>query len=202
MNLRETYNLIADDWHTDHKESNWWVEGTDAFIQLLPKGCHVLDVGCAGGVKTKYLSSKGFTLTGIDLSDNFIEIARRHVPQAHLEVMDMRDLAKLPGQFEGIFAQASLLHIPKKEIVDVLNTLISKLKPGGLLYIAVKGIRPDRVEEETREENDYGYPYKRFFSYFNMTELKKYLLDAQLEIVYENSKIVGKTEWLQVVGRK
>lgn len=75
MNLKETYNKIADDWFKDHKVDDWWVEGTDQFISLLKPGASVLDVGCGAGLKSKYLSEKGLQVVGIDFSDKFIERA-------------------------------------------------------------------------------------------------------------------------------
>jgi trans-aconitate methyltransferase len=202
MNLRETYNRIAGDWHKDHKISDWWVEGTNKFVSFLPKSANVLDVGCGPGDKSKFLSQKGLRIIGIDFSENLIDISRKNAPDAHFIVMDMKDVGQITHLFDGIFAQASLLHIPKNEIQEVLGTLISKLTPGGYLYVAVKGMRDNGVEEETLEENDYGYPYKRFFSYFSMDELVKYFSDLHLEIVYKDSKLVGRTNWLQIVGKK
>lgn len=88
--------------------------------------------------------------------------------------MDMYDVDKLEGKFDGIFAQASLLHVPRKDISLILSKLVLKLNDGGVLYVAVKGTNINGVEEEIKEENDYGYTYKRFFSYHSMNELKDY----------------------------
>jgi len=65
----------------DHKNDIWWLEGTGSFCSLLKKGDKVLDVGCGSGLKSKYLYSKGFDVTGIDLSDKLIDIARRESPR-------------------------------------------------------------------------------------------------------------------------
>jgi SAM-dependent methyltransferase len=202
MNLKDTYNKIAVDWFKDHKNDDWWVEGTNFFISLLKKGGRVLDVGCGAGVKSKYLLGKGLEVTGIDFSEKFIEIAAREVPEAKFLVLDMKDVNNLGIKFDGIFAQASLLHIAKKDVVDVLFKFVERLDPDGYLYIAVKGLREGGKEEETVEENDYGYEYERFFSFYTMDELRKYLSDLGLNVVYENSKIVGRTNWLQIVAKK
>jgi cyclopropane fatty-acyl-phospholipid synthase-like methyltransferase len=202
MNLKGTYNKIAVDWFKDHKNDDWWVEGTNFFISLLKKGGRVLDVGCGAGVKSKYLLSKSLEVIGIDFSEKFIEIAAKEVPEAKFLLLDMKDINMLGIKFDGIFAQASLLHIAKKDVVDVLFKFVESLAPDGCLYIAVKGLREGGKEEETIEENDYGYKYERFFSFYTMDELKKYLSDLGLNVVYENSKIVGRTNWLQIVAKK
>ena len=203
MGLKETYNRIAADWHRDHTADDWWVEGTDVFVQKLATGARVLDVGCGSGVKSKYLATHGLKVLGIDISDGLLDIARREVPEAEFRELSMMDLSSLEETFDGVFAQASLLHIPKKNAGAVVKQMAGRLAPGGLLYIAVKEIRADKPEESVEKESDYGYEYERFFSYFSMDELKRYLADAGLEVVWEmrNPNPSGKTVWLQIIGK-
>ena len=78
-NLKNTYNKIAEEWVKDHDKDTWWQEGTDAFLSLLPKGSTVLDVGCGGGIKTKYIADKGFKAAGIDFSEEMIKVAKREL---------------------------------------------------------------------------------------------------------------------------
>lgn len=200
--LKDTYNRIAEDWHKDHQQDDWWVEGTDTFISLLPAGAVVLDVGCGGGVKSRYLAQRGLRVTGIDFSDKLIDIAKRELPDIDFKVMPMQDVPSLPQEFDGIFAQASLLHIPRDEIQSVLSGLVSKLKALGYLYVAVKGPKEGRPLEETQTEDDYGYEYSRFFSYHSLEELRAYFDELGLETVYTNVARTGNTDWVQVIGRK
>ena len=202
MNLKDTYNKIAEDWYKDHHADDWWIDGTDKFISFIKQGSTVLDAGCGAGVKSKYLSQKGLKVFGLDFSEKLIEIARRKNPSIEFKVMDMKDAKDLSDDFDGIFMQASLLHIPKRDAPQVLAGLVSKLKHPGYLYVAVKGIIHGEAEESTLKEDDYGYPYERFFSYFSMDELRGYFKDLGLEIVYENQKRVGHTDWLQIIGKQ
>lgn len=202
MNLKDTYNRIAEDWFKDHHADNWWVEGTDKFVSFLEPSSLVLDVGCGAGVKSKYLLEKGLRVVGVDFSEKMIEIAKREVLSATFRVADIKDLHNVPKMFDGIFAQAVLLHIPKAEVAAVIQGLKDKLNPGGYLYIAVKEKWPNGKEEEALAEEDYGYVYERFFSYFTLPELKKYLADTRMNIVYENVSTAGKTNWIQVISQK
>lgn len=203
MNLKETYNRIAEDWHRDHTGDNWWVEGTDSFIQKLPHGARVLDVGCGSGTKSKYLADQELKVIGIDISDGLLNIARHEEPRAEFRELSMADLDSMPETFDGVFAQASLLHIPKKEAGEVVKKMANRLVPGGFLYIAVKESREDKPDERVEREDDYGYEYERFFSYFTMEELECYLTEAGLEIVSKsrNPNPSGKTVWLQIIGK-
>ena len=202
MDLKDTYNRIAKDWHKGHMIDTWWKEATDRFASLVANGGRILDVGCGGGFKSNYLSEKGFDVVGIDFAENLVAIAKREVPKARFFVMDMRELSSLPGTFDGIFAQASLLHIPKKEISGTLSTLVSKLNNQGYLYVGVKGVKPGNPDEEVRKDDDYGYEFERFFSYFTPLQLRAHFEALGLAVVYENAAISGKTEWLQIIGQK
>lgn len=202
MDIKETYDFIAEDWHKDHQSDDWWQEGTDEFAKLLPTGGAVLDVGCGSGVKSQYLLDKGLRVTGTDISEGMIVIAKREVPEAEFFVSDMRDLDTHAEKYDGILAQASLLHIPKNEAGEVVKKLASLLNPGGVLYIAVKSKREGGVDEEVKEENDYGYSYKRFFSYFTVSEIEGYMKDAGLNIITSASNPSGNTDWIQVIGQK
>jgi SAM-dependent methyltransferase len=202
MDLKTTYNTIAEDWVKDHDKDTWWQEGTEYFLSLLPKESTVLDVGCGGGIKTRYISDKGYDATGIDFSDKMIEIAKRENPGVEFGVVDMYDVDTIAKTFDGIFVQAALLHIPKAQVMEVLTKMKDKLNPNGLLYIAVKGIREDGVEEGIKTENDYGYDYQRFFSYFTLEELKGYLNTLDLEIVWEGNRGSNATNWIQIIGKK
>ena len=199
---RETYDQIGADWHRDHQHDDWWVEGTDAFIDALPSGALVLDAGCGSGVKSRYLAKHGLKIIGIDFSETLIGIAKREVHGAEFRVMNMRDAPLLAERFDGVFAQASLLHIPRTDMQLVVQGLASRLKPEGYFYVAVKGARPGDPLEEVKEENDYGYYYRRFFSYFAPQEVESYLVQAGLAVVYRDVRATGNTEWIQVIGRK
>lgn len=202
MDLKETYNRIAEDWVKDHSQDDWWVAGTDTFIAALPLGSLVLDMGCGGGVKSQYLKEHGLQVIGADFSENMIALAQKRVPGVAFRVVDMREVHTLPEIFDGIFAQASLLHIPRVEAARVVSGFAQKVRPGGLVYLAVKGKREDGAEEAVVKENDYGYAYERFFSYFTLEEIRSYLTDSGLTVMYESVSPVGRTKWIQVIGQK
>ena len=82
---------------------------------------NVLDVGCGGGTKSKYLISRGLKVVGIDISENMINIAKTEVPEGKFIVMDLTEVGDLEDMFDGIFMQAVLLHIPKKDVPNILK---------------------------------------------------------------------------------
>jgi len=200
-NLKNTYNKISKDWNKDHSGDDWWIEGADRFLSLLEKNSFVLDLGCAGGYKTNYIKNAGFKVEGVDFSEKMIEDAKNLFPEIDFNVLDVYDIDNLNKKFDGIFSQAVLLHIPKKDIFEILKKVKSKLNPGGLLYIAVKEKRDSNVEEEIKKENDYGYEYERFFSYYTLDELKNYFKQLDLGIVYQNIVGTGRSNWINIIGK-
>lgn len=202
MNLKSTYNKIAKDWMKDHHGDTWWIEGTDKYLSFLTPSAYILDVGCGAGEKSKYLVKKGFNVTGIDFSDEMIKLAKEQVPAGKFFVKDIKQALEFENLFDGVFAQAVLLHIPKNEVVGVLKNIAEPLKSDGYFYVAVKEIRLGNKDEEIVKENDYGYEYERFFSYFSLDELKDYIKQVGLQVVYENITSSGKTNWIQIVAKK
>lgn len=201
MDLKETYNRIAEDWHKDHQKDDWWTGGTDAFAVFLHPGNLVLDVGCGSGIKSDYLIKKGLQVVGIDFSEKMIEIAQREVPAGEFYALDLRTIGTLGRAFDGIFMQASLLHIPRNEAEGVLRLMAAQLKSGGYLYVAVKDKEPGRQDEAIEKEADYGYSYERFFSYFTLDEIREYMRSIGCAVRYE-AVATAPSCWIQVIGQK
>ncbi len=202
--LQKTYDRIAEDWHKDHLPDDWWVEGTNRFLSYLPEGGSILDVGCGSGMKSKYFLDRGYEVMGVDISQGLLAIARREAPGGEYRLLPMEELHTLPNLFDGVFAQASLLHIPKQEAAAIVKMMADRLKPGGFLYVAVKEARPGHAPEEVLRENDYGYEYERFFSYYTVAELESYVRAAGLSVATSvpNPHPTAKTVWLQIIAKK
>ncbi len=200
-NLRNTYNEIAQDYFDDHKNDDWDNDFVELFSKKLIARAKVLDLGCGPGVETKKLSENGFELYGFDLSDKLLKIASRQVPLAHFIQGNM--LEKFPFEdqyFDGVFAKASLLHVPKDKITKVFDEIIRVLKKGGVFHLAVK---KGNAEKEILE-NDYGYEYKRFFSYWEPDELEHLFCEYGLTLLEDGSwtNPGKKTLWLKYLLSK
>ena len=83
-----------------------------------------------------------------------------------------------------------------------MNNLIGTLKSHGYFYIAVKGIKKGLPEEQIIKENDYGYEYERFFSFYIPEEMSGYLKDLGMEIVFSDVSSTGHTDWIQIISKK
>lgn len=106
------------------------------FLELLPDGGRVLDWGCGSGRDSLAMMRAGYDVLPADLSD-----AMADATEALTGLMVRREsFADLDdeGVFDGIWASASLLHVPSKELPGALARAVRALKPGGVLYVSFK----------------------------------------------------------------
>lgn len=171
------------------------------FMKLLPPGGVVLDVGCAGGRDSKIFFQKGFKVIGVDVSNAFIQEAKKHVPKVKFLKKDLRDIAFPNKMFDGIWANAVLLHLKKDELPRVFEKFYRLLKPEGVLHVRVKKGKGSRMVKEKVSEN-----HTRFFSFFTKKEIVDLFKKAGFEIIYTEiaKDELGRknTPWVVVWGKK
>ena len=75
--VEQGYNRIAEDYY-NHRNISKFNSELEKFASLLPEKPHILDLGCGAGIPTaKFLTEKGIRVTGIDLSETMLNLARR-----------------------------------------------------------------------------------------------------------------------------
>lgn len=106
---------------------------------------HILDAGCGSGRDAKAFLDAGYQVTALDASRKICEEAQKLIKQ---EVLCIKfEELQFQQEFDGIWACASLLHIPFAEIGGVLKRFWDALKEGGVLYASFKygeGVRIDK----------------------------------------------------------
>jgi len=93
----------------------------------------ILDFGCGPGRDLKTFSDMGHRAIGLDGSARFAEMARAY-SGCEVWQQDFLMLELPAGMFDGIFANATLFHVPTQELPRVLEQLRAALKPGGVLF--------------------------------------------------------------------
>lgn len=137
QNTKKTYNQHAKAW--DRHRSKKFVEQywLDKFINTLPIGGKVLDVGCGAGEPiAAYLIKNGFDLTGSDIAPAMLEICRTRFPSAQWIEMDMRQL-DLPTKFDGIISWDAFFHLNQTEQRNTLKLFSEHLNDNGVLLITI-----------------------------------------------------------------
>lgn len=196
----DTYDKIArhySDSHFDH----FWTREFEYFKSICP-GKRVIDVGCGAGRDASVFVDNGFDYVGIDASQGMLDVATERVKEAHFLLMSFYELDFPPASFDGFWAAASLLHVPKLRIGEVLENIHNIIKSGGVGFISIKEKREQ--DEGFIEEDKYG-GISRYFAFYTNNEFVKLLEQSRFEIVKLDSRTEDderKTRWLEFFVRK
>lgn len=119
----------------------------DWLAARIEPGAHVLDVGCGTGRPTaRQLTDAGLRVTGIDISERMLDLAREAVPEATFRRADVTGLDTSWGPYAGVVAFFSLLMLTRAQVATTLRLLHTLLDPGGHLALAMVEADLDDVE--------------------------------------------------------
>jgi SAM-dependent methyltransferase len=127
----------------------------EPFLSLLPPRAHILDAGCGSGRDSLFFLKNGYEVTSFDASQAMVEQASRHTNRPVLR-LSFHQL-EFTERFDGVWACASLLHVPRHAIGAAFLLLSTSLKIGGFLYASFKygngeAIRNGRLFNDYNEE--------------------------------------------------
>jgi SAM-dependent methyltransferase len=171
-------------------------QNIDALLRAItvPAPCTILDFGCGPGRDLATLTRLGHVAVGLDGAAEFVAMARDfsgctvwHQSFLHLD---------LPAErFDGVFANASLFHVPRAMLPTVLAQLCATLKPGGVLF-----------SSNPRGDNQEGWSGGRYGSYHDYASWKRFVEDAgfnEVEHYYRPPGVPREQQpWLASVWRK
>lgn len=153
----------------------------------------ILDLGCGPGRDLAYFKSRGHRPVGLDGSDAFCTMAREYTG---CEVLHQQFLAMalVDESFDGIFANASLFHVPGQELPRVLRKLWSALRPGGILFTS------------NPRGNQEGWSGQRYGNYMEYETFHDQLLAAGFVVLEHYYRPAGlpreEQPWLATVSQK
>lgn len=106
------------------------------FTTKLPQGALILDFGCGSGRDTKYFLEQGYR---VEATDGSIELCKLASEYTGIEVKHMlfQELNEIEA-YDGIWACSSILHLPIKELADVMQKMVTALKDNGVIYTSFK----------------------------------------------------------------
>ena len=107
-----------------------------AFLKLLPPGGAILELGCGAGNHAAVMLAEGFVLRATDGSPEMAEVAARRINHP-VEAM-LFDQLEDREAYDGVWASACLLHVPRDELAGILGRVHRALKPGGIFYASYK----------------------------------------------------------------
>jgi SAM-dependent methyltransferase len=153
----------------------------------------ILDFGCGPGRDLKTFRELGHVAIGLDGAEHFAEMARTDTG-CEIWQQDFLKLDLPKGRFDGIFANASLFHVPGRELPRVLRQLHSTLKPGGVLFCS----NPHGANVE-------GWNSGRYGAYHTLETWRAHMTEAgfaELEHYYRPSELPREQQpWLASAWR-
>jgi SAM-dependent methyltransferase len=189
--------------HYEANADSFW-EGTRAhdvsqniaalLRHLGPAPQRILDLGCGPGRDLRAFRELGHEPVGLDGSARFVEMARVH---GGCEVLHQDFLAlDLPAaSFDGVFANASLFHVPSRELPRVLGELRDALRPGGVLF-----------SSNPHGRNQEGWNGSRYGTYLDLETWRGFVTGAgfiELEHYYRPpGRPRAQQPWLATVWRR
>jgi SAM-dependent methyltransferase len=163
-----------------------WIEGKKPF--------KILDFGCGPGRDLNVLSELGHTAVGLEGADQFAIMAHTN-SGCDVWLQDFLKLDLPSYYFDGVYANASLFHVPSQELPRVLLELHTSLKPGGVLF-----------SSNPRGDNEEGWNGGRYGAYHDLDTWRSYLSAAgfsELDHYYRPADLPReKQSWLASVWRR
>ncbi len=154
----------------------------------------LLDFGCGPGRDLKVFAALGHVTIGLEGAARFVEMAREH-SGCEVWQQDFLNLDLPAGRFDGVYANASLFHVPRQEMPRVLRALHATLKPGGVLF-----------SSNPRGGNEEGWQGGRYGAYLDIDSWRAVMTDAgfrELEVYYRPAGLPREQQpWLASVWRK
>jgi SAM-dependent methyltransferase len=189
------YEQHAEDFRAgtrDHDVS----QNLDALLRHIraERPYRILDFGCGPGRDLLALSRRGHTAIGLDGSARFAAMARSDTG-CEVWQQDFLRLVLPAAHFDGVFANASLFHVPSQELPRILAALFATLKPGGVLF-----------SSNPHGDNSEGWNRGRYGAYHDLHSWQRYLQAAgfiELEHYYRPTGLPrAEQPWLASVWRR
>ncbi|MEK9209421.1 MAG: methyltransferase domain-containing protein [Patescibacteria group bacterium] len=191
----ETYNKTASNYSDSHFYEHFWIREFNEYRKLV-RGNKILDIACGAGRDATMFLKNNFDYMGIDASEKMLKIASKRVPKGKFKLMDFFKLDFLDNTFDGFWAAASFLHLPKKNIREALIEARRVLRPGGIGFITLKKKR--RIDEGWIKEDKFG-GIARYFAFYNQGEFARILKESGFNVIKSRIFLENdakQTKWL------
>lgn len=146
--IREIYNETAAEYIANDSNISLSIDALEKFKTSLKPGANILDVGCGSGVFADWFVQNGFSVTGLDISDEMIRYVRSTYPMVDAVCGTLQDV--LGRKYDGIWCCRVFHHISIEEQDKFLDLITELLSKNAKLYITTC------IDDKTYEAYDSG----------------------------------------------
>jgi ubiquinone/menaquinone biosynthesis C-methylase UbiE len=175
--VEQGYDRVALDYARLEGEAHWprmrWL---GKVLDRLEPGSSVLDLGCGSGDPADVEIAKEHRVTGVDISQTQIDLARRNVPAGRFLHGDAASVHFPAVSFDAVISFYTLEHIPRREHAALLRRIHHWLQTSGLLLVSTEAGEYDDVMGQW-----LGVPM--FISCFDPETTKRLLCDTGFELL-------------------
>lgn len=164
------------------------------FLNKLKPGSLILDFGCGSGRDTKYFLEQGYLVEAVDGSAELCKLAEMHTG-IKVKHMFFGDLSEI-NRYDGIWACASVLHLPEDELRDVIGKMTAALRENGVIYLSFK------YGTFAGERNGRFFTDMTEFSFADFMEKTENLTVEEQWVTSDVRPERGGEQWLNLILRK
>lgn len=145
---------------------------------ITRENARILEIGCGPGNITKYLLSKrpDFSIHGIDIAPNMIELAKRNNPSASFAIMDSRQIDQIQSTFDGIVCGFCLPYLSSTDCQKLITDCYHLLNEHGFIYISFVEGDPAESDFQVSSGGD-----RSFFYFHSLDDLKAKLIENMFD---------------------
>jgi SAM-dependent methyltransferase len=200
-----SYEALAPEYRERHDDRSVVADSVETFTAALDdarasgalpadRPARLLDVGCGPGWESATFAEHGYDVTAVDLTAAFLRQAGAVAPDVDRARMDMRSLGFADASFDGLWACASFLHVPREDALGTLRGFRRVLCEGGVLFCAVQ--RGDGWRDA--EDSPYDADDRRRFTLYGEDEFRSLVASAGFDVVESG---VDDGHWVQLLAR-
>jgi cyclopropane fatty-acyl-phospholipid synthase-like methyltransferase len=176
--VRRGYDACARD-YADSRDRFRSERHLEDLARGLAKSSRVLDLGCGSGTPIdSFLIARGFDVTGVDISEEQIKLAREALPSGTFIHGDMSEVRFPPETFDAVISFYAIFHIPREEHAALLHKASTLLRPEGYL-LATMGVD----DWEGTEEDFHGT--RMFWSHYGRAMNLQLIREAGFTVLSE-----------------
>jgi SAM-dependent methyltransferase len=191
---RATYDAVGPRYLANARDRDAILPHLDAFAAALPPNARVLDLGTGPAIDRALLAARGLQAVGLDFSMGMLRAGWREFPGPRVQG-DARRLPLATASVDGVWANASLLHLRRDDAGRALAEARRVLRANGVLYVSVK-MGVGAATETAR----YGLP--RFFQYWSDDELDAELSARGFHVIAASTDAGTRDAWLTRLTRR